>query len=393
MKLLYIGYAIPKDICDHQRGASVAGNNMQIGVVQELKKKFKDDMEILTIYPTAPYPKVKKLWVRKKQLRISDNCYVKCVSYLNIPIVKQIWQVFSVYVAARKFISNNKQTKILTFNAFPAIGLPVKYLSEKYNCETICLLADLPIDMEKRNIISKFLRILMDKLTEISIKNFDKLIVLNQRAIKEYAPETPYIIVDGGFSPKENKCEKEEKRIYEQSGEVILLFSGSLVEYNGIRQLIESMKYVYNNVKLYIYGDGPLRRYVMDQCITYSNIEYKGKVPNEEMIKIQKKVYMLINPRPKDDPISLVTFPSKIFEYMLSGTPVLTTKLNGLTKAYLEHISILDDENAEKMGESINKALKVPYNELMSKAAFGKEFILKEKNWGKQSKKIFNFIK
>ena len=47
-----------------------------------------------------------------------------------------------------------------------------------------------------------------------------------------------------------------------------------------------------------------------------------------------------------NDPIAQVTFPSKTFEYLLSGTPVLSTRLNGYTHEYDEAIvDIISDVN------------------------------------------------
>ncbi|GHH98661.1 glycosyltransferase [Neobacillus kokaensis] len=393
MKVLYIGYAIDKDLCNKQLGASVAGNNMQIGVIEELYKLLDGNLDIITIFPTAPYPKVNNFWIRKRKINISPNIKAQTINFVNLPIIKQLWQIVTVFLSARIYVKNNQGCKILTFNAFPAIGVPILLISKLYNCETISILADLPIDTIKRNPINRLFRLFMDKVTIISIKAFDKIIALNRNAIKEFAPNKPNIIIDGGF-PLESINLNKFERLYESTGEKILLFAGTLVDYNGIKMLIEAMRYVSDkNVVLHIYGTGPLLNFVKQKADINSNIRYMGNITNSEMLLLQKQVYFLVNPRPVNDPISLVTFPSKILEYMLSGTPILSTKLNGFTEDYLKFINIINDTDSAAMGQSINNALKISYDKLMKRAESGLEFVLENKSWETQCQKIYNFLK
>src|SRR4051794_37978308 len=97
---------------------------------------------------------------------------------------------------------------IFTFNMFPQIGLPAKWLKQKYGVQVISLLADLPIDDRvNRKGISKFLRKWFDTLTKKTINFCDKIIVLNKNAAERFAPNTDYIIIDGGININEYDSE------------------------------------------------------------------------------------------------------------------------------------------------------------------------------------------
>ena len=56
-------------------------------------------------------------------------------------------------------------------------------------------------------------------------------------------------------------------------------------------------------------------------------IHFGGVIPLSEVIEKEIQATILINPRPVDQEFTKYSFPSKIMEYMSSGTPVLTTKL------------------------------------------------------------------
>lgn len=81
---------------------------------------------------------------------------------------------------------------------------------------------------------------------------------------------------------------------------------------------------------LEIYGDGDYRAELVELAAKHDRIIYKGLVSRDVIVARQKQVALLINPRPSSYEYTQYSFPSKIMEYMLSGTPVLTTKLPGI---------------------------------------------------------------
>ena len=75
-------------------------------------------------------------------------------------------------------------------------------------------------------------------------------------------------------------------------------------------------------------------------------------------------------------------------EYMVSGTPVLTTKLPGMPKEYYDYIYLIEDESENGMMDSIITVLNLPREELIEKGKNAKDFVLKYKNNNVQAKKI-----
>lgn len=389
MKILFLGYTVSRDTASKLYGASIAGNKMQINVLEQLVKYSDMDLKSITIYPTAAYPKG-KLFIKRERICLFDKFYSLKIGFLNLPIIKQICETLITYFAAKRFIERDKINTIFTFNMFPQVGLPAKWLKKKYKCKIVTLLADLPIDdTVGRKGLSKIFRRMFDSLTQKGILSCDKIIALNKHAAELYGPQIPYRVMEGGLDSYDIN-EMPEKTYTKKN----LVYSGALVEYSGIVNLIEAMQYVEDKeVILDIYGSGQITEYVEKCANKMPNVKYHGKIDNNTMKHIQREAYLLINPRPIDNLISKVTFPSKIFEYMVSGTPVLTTRLNGLTEEYFDKMFFVENNEPYVLATKINEIMGLPSSDLRKKALLARKFVLENKTWERQCKKIYDFIK
>lgn len=388
MKILFLGYAVDPEIADGLSGVSVAGNKMQVNVLKGLSSYSDVELKCITVYPVAAFPREKKLWIKGNMIKVAENVNSYRVPFLNLPIIKQFWQIFSVWNTAKKL--SDRDTLIFSFNLFPQVGIPFMKLKKKYNCKTCSLLADLPIDDNNRskNPVRNYLRKIFDKATLRAIQACDSFIPLNRYAVEKYAYGKPFEVVEGGFDilniQKPDFIRKKRKNI---------IYSGALTEYSGVLNLIEAMKYVKDSeAVLEIYGKGYLCDEIKEIQKKQTNVRYIGSVTNKEMISIQQDAFLLVNPRPVEDEIAKVTFPSKIFEYMTSGTPVLSTKLNGITKEYYPFLFLSEDNSPINLAKGIDEVLNCSYEFLSQKAKSAYEFIKSEKNWKVQNGKIYNFL-
>lgn len=392
-KIVYIGYAVSENEVENASGISIAGNKMQLNMLRELVKYTNIEIEAITIYPCAKYPIDKKLFYHKKEIELFGNFKAIQISFINIPVIKQVCQIFNVYNEINKKLKEQNEVEVFTFNMYPQVGTALRVLKKKYKSrlKIVSMLADLPIDTVKRRGLSKKLMDIFYNETKKNIRIIDKAIVLNAFAAEKYLCNQEYIVVEGGIVGE--KCKSELSKVFEyDSRERTIVYSGALVEYNGIRELLRCMELVQTDVVLEVYGNGPLKSYVEQVANSNKKVKYMGNVTNEKMLEIQRKAYALINPRPIEDPISKVTFPSKIFEYLLSGTVVLSTKLNGFSEEYYDKMIWFEEDNAESMAKTVDSVMRMPTFELSEMAENAREFVISEKTWEKQGKKIYDLL-
>lgn len=391
-KIIYLGYLVNPEDVNKMSGVSVAGNKMQWNVIKNLSQY--DDIEItcVTISPLATFPHDRNIFQKKEKEVLFNKLESIKVGFCNLPIIKQFWQIFSVYYEAKRILQETGADIIFTFNLFPQVGIPMRWLKRKYrNLETVCLLADLPIDDNTdRRGISVILRKLFEKSTWKSMNVCDKYIVLNKNVIDKYLPNKSYTVIEGGVDDEDIS---RYKNIVQKSNEHNVLFCGALTEYNGILNLLEAMEYLKDtDIVLDVYGGGYLEEKVKYAAENNKNIHFHGRVGNQFVMKKQREAWLLINPRIVDDPIAQVTFPSKTFEYLLSGTPVLSSKLNCYNEEYFNCMYWLEDLSPISIANSIRSIYIIDKKEYINKGLNAKNMIVSYKSWSKQCEKIHDFM-
>lgn len=388
MQIVYLGVVVSEKKVNSMSGVSVAGNKMQLNLIRELHHKKDVDLKVISFYPLCPFPREKRVFIRKQREELFPGQEVTQIGYINIPLIKQMCQIWGVYREAMK--TTQEDSILFSYNLLPQVGTPFLKVMKRKKIKGATLLADLPIDSQgKRNAVSKFFA---NRFHNIATKNILKarnFIVLNEHAIERFCRNANYIVVDGAYKVEKPYCEK----IFDRQ-EKNIVYSGALSTYSGIINAIEAMQYVKDNsICLEIYGDGELREYIEDISKESKNIKYRGSVSNREMQKIQSDAWLLLNPRPVDNEIAKVTFPSKIFEYMVSGRPTLSTRLNGFTKEYEDLFYWIENDDAQGIAKAINQVSCENESALKDKAQSAYEFVVKEKTWTKQGEKIYSFLK
>ncbi len=387
MHIIYLGSVSGKEEAGQLSGASAAGNNMQWNVLTELFKYKDVSINAFTLLSVASFPIERRIMIKKKRKEIGEGVFVTQVPFINIPVIKQLTQSLSLYWNARRAVQ--AESIVFSYNLYMQEGGVLVKLKKKFGLQTVALLADLPIDDDyQRKGLGKYLYHYFFSVSRRNITKCDHIIALNKQAVKEFAPEADFIVIEGGIPVSECVTEKRlpvmEKNI---------VYTGALTEYSGICQLMEAMKYMDSRIVLEIYGDGRLREYVYECEKKCRRIRYRGNIPNDQIKKIQRKAWLLVNPRPINDVIARVTFPSKIFEYMVSGRPVLSTKQTGFTKEYLDHLFVVNSDEPEAIAKKVNEIAQLKDEELDEWGIRARKFIMENKTWKQQTKKIYKFLK
>ena len=78
---------------------------------------------------------------------------------------------------------------------------------------------------------------------------------------------------------------------------------------------------------------------------------------------------------------------------MVSGNPVLSTRINGIPDEYFDYIIPLDSLDATYLKNKILEVAAMPREKREELGARAKSFVLSEKNNVKQAEKIINFTK
>ena len=360
--LLFIGSVIPANELGTYTGFSVAGNKMQLGLLNGMANNSDvNSLEIISYYPVASFPKERKIIFKYRLFPIGKLKIIN-IPFINLPFIKIFTQQLSILISIVYSLIHGriKNKIIITYNAYIEISWPSLLIAKFFNIPIFCLLADLPIPSVKYTGLNSNLSGLFFKSTKVAITKYNGLIVLNNNAQKLFAPKLPFLTIHGGINLNDY-LHLEKKYDSKKNPQKIktILFVGALIDYNGVESMLKAFnKVVKDDVNLVIYGSGPLQSLVESYATKDKRIVYKGQTDNESLLTIQKHSDFLINPRPVDSFISKVTFPSKIFEYWMSGIPILTTRLECLTEDFSSYLNFVSD-NPEDMALDINSYLQM----------------------------------
>ena len=389
MNVIIVGSCVKKEEMIKYPALSVAGNKMLLGFSEGFVSND-CNVDVISVTPRAMrfLKKNGEPLFQKKDSYSSNGVCFNIVSYVNIPFFKQFTIYLSIKKALKKLLKEQKrvacQTVVCVYNTISYFAKPVFKMAKKYNVKTCGIIADLPLKSLKKNLINRK----EDERQEKLIKNFDMLIPLTDHIAKDFAPSLPFCRIEAGINPTDFKSSNrsEQEQLIKK-----VVFSGTLNELSGIELAISSMEYLREkNILLEIYGDGPLREYVQEKSRNNLNIRYCGRVDNATMLAIQKNADLLICPRKSDGYTTKYTFPSKVLEYICSGTPVLTNKLLGIPNEYKDYVYFAEDESPHTWANKMQLLLNDPDSKIYANVS--RKAVLKEKNWKEQTRKAKKFI-
>ncbi|MFA6644413.1 MAG: glycosyltransferase [Bacteroidales bacterium] len=267
------------------------------------------------------------------------------------------------------------------------------YACKFLRIKTVAVVTDLPglpgmLAGTRRTFIHRF----VEKAINRYANSFDAYILLTEQMNEVVNLKgRPYMIMEGLVDVNM----ADAGATVNGDGRKIVIYAGGLYEEYGIKYLIDGFKMLDDkDVELHLFGHGPMVNEIEEEIKRDGRIRFFGIVHNSMVVEAELQATLLVNPRPTVEDFTKYSFPSKNMEYMVSGTPVLTTNLPGMPKEYHDYVYLLEDESAQGVSQVLKKLLvDTPASELKDKGLSAKQFVLKNKNNIFQSKRVIDFIK
>lgn len=300
------------------------------------------------------------------------------IPFINAKILRQICTFLGTIVKVTKEVLKNKKEKIFVCDILnTTISTTTLVLSKLFKFQCWAIVTDLPRDMQKNK-----------KINEKMQTKYDGYILITEEMNKIVNPKNkPHIVIEGLVDINDNMKNDE----IQKSSPRVIMYAGGLYEKYGVKTLIEAFCNIQNNnIKLDLYGDGDLVPYI--KSIENKKIDFHGVVTNDKIVEAEKKATLLVNPRFTSEEYTKYSFPSKNMEYMVSGTPVLTTKLPGMPEEYCKYVYLIEDETQRGMQKCLDTLLSLNEDELDKKGKKAREFVLSQKNNVNQTNKIISFL-
>ncbi len=393
MKILWIGINMGPEMLEVMKekkvkllSAYVSHNNIMDGL-----DALNVDMDSINSYHVSP-AKLKRVdaevWSRNgKSFDIS-------VGFKNIKYINRMLYRKELCKEARKWakLHKNEDVRVIIYemhSPFMAAALEVKKIIP--NAKVCLIVPDLPQYMDMAmNPIKKVLK----KLDWLDIKKMllriDKF-VLYAKPMADFLKlkKHSWIVMEGSYNTEEVAKEEAIKR----SEKTSVMYSGILDMRYGIPELLDAFDLLGDNYELWLTGNGNAVELIKEKAQKDKRIKFYGYLPSrQDLLDKQASATMLISPRRDTEEGSKYCFPSKIFEYMVSGNPVISCFLAGIPDEYHKHLIELKTVTKEEIAHTIRKVSCMTAEEQTEFGNSAREFVLENKNKFSQAKKIYDFI-
>ncbi len=311
-----------------------------------------------------------KFWREKRQPtekiisgRVLPETSIKIVTphQFGIPGIDRLYATLSVWSELNRMLKSEKFDAIILY-AVPTYGHQVLLLAKKYGVPVIFRALDV-----SHLIRESFLSPLIKSAEKYVYQNADVLSA-NNPAMAEYCQalgsRAEGTVVnrpplDLSHFAKVVPDAALQKELGLKPTDSVITYLGTFFHFSGldvvIREFAEQAD-EHPNAKILLIGGGEqdkALRGLVSQFRLEKQVIFTGFIPYAKLTCYLGVTTVAINPM-KPGIVSHTAFPHKVIQYMASGLPVVTTKLNGLYKTFGDTSGLTWSEGSEGL---IGKAL------------------------------------
>lgn len=375
---------------------SDAASALQWHIYEGLSCHFPEKIQIINVMPIYSYPQYySDPFIKRESFEEKENVHIN-VGFCNVKLLRKISMTHQIYKELMKAFSDVEEGILFVYTIGDVFIQAVEKFKKKKKITVCAIIADLPemSDLSSaKGKVEKLWNAVAAHKSYRYLKCIDAYVLLTEyMADYLHIKNKPYCVMEGiATDPVEYKNVQVEGK--KDSEKRVILYTGTLHEKFGILTLIEAFQQIeMKNYELQICGMGDCEEKVKEAEKKDPRIKFYGQISRKQILELQAGATVLVNPRQNVEEFTKYSFPSKIMEYLSSGIPVIAYKLDGIPKEYDEVILYVEGNEAIRLKEKMIEVCEMSEKERKEIGNKGKEFVWKEKNSIKQTKKIVDMV-
>lgn len=398
MQYIFICYAVPHSMVEKNKAVSVPGNKLAL-LFADCFKEVCDKLTCLTIPPQKASLRSKPHNSVLNGKALAPGIDTVEVEYFNFPIIKHLSIAMGVFSKLQNIIKNSpeKDICVITVNSNSCVSLPTLLLKRKHQFKTVIFLSDMPFDENHiTGFLRKLVRALDNKIRVAALKSYDGCITGVDLMREEYFPDKKTVRIDPAVEVDGYNREIQKLGpLYRQEKETVdIVYTGSLNSNYNIPTLIQVAHELPSHYRMIFYGRGEFCEFVENEAEKSEKIIYGGYLDSQQIKAVQVRADVLITLLDTAKNISKYAVPSKIYDYLCTGVPVITSDVLSVPEEIREFTTVVDDHSAADIKEKILKITMEPVERELarSKAGQAREYIIKNCNWAVQHDRIIQYM-
>lgn len=394
---VFLSLMIPKELSNDVKQNSSnnmadAANALEHNLMQGLAENLSVPPKIINVLPIGSYPQYySELFVKKSKFKLCNRDNHENIGFCNIKFVRNYFIEKAVYDSLEAYCKKKSGNIVICiYSASLCFLSAVEKLKDKFPNIIVCdIIADLPgmtnLSSNKSVLLQWYIDYQAKKALN-KLKCVDCFVLLTKQMASYLHINKPYCVVEGIAS------ETQELRL-EEHKEKIILYTGTLHKKFGVMNLVSAFCKINNNeYRLVICGIGDSENEIKKVAESDHRISFLGQLPRNEVLRLQRKATVLVNPRQNNEEFTKYSFPSKTMEYLSSGIPVIAYKLDGIPDEYDEYLQYVEDDTIDGLKNKLIELCEMSDEKRQKIGGAGRSFVLKEKNSRVQVKKIVDLI-
>lgn len=377
MHCLFVGYYVDDSIFNQIlerkiNNMSVARQKFEFNLIRGLYEKLGGNIDFVSYVPTDA------------SLEIPENSFVAGAEVRHIALQKgsvqsmlEARKAFEVYL---KSLGEERLNglRVIMYAVNPVFESVLLKYRKKYKFKIVTICSEVPMLRRYGNSVpAKVKKHILTYYNE----QFDGYVFFSaeMRNVVRYKGKSNIVLE--GIAPASMKAPAAGKKN-------IIMYAGGLAPDNNVAFLLECCREIPSVDEVWICGDGPEREKISELSKNDSRVKYFGRMENTEVLKLESQAKILVNFRSPDAELTKYSFPSKILEYIASGSLVLSTPLGGIPQEYFNYIEKVDISDKNAVIATVSRLLAMTDEEYIKKVSATQNFIASEKNYEKQCERI-----
>jgi len=259
-------------------------------------------------------------------------------TFVRLPVLSRISAFISYFFLIERVIRKHKIDRIILYAA-PTNGIQTLLIAKKHRIPVLFR----SLDVLHQIVPHKLLRVPTILLEKLVYSFSDHILAITPKlvdyTIKNGAkPQNCSYLptgADGDMFTYQPKDEHLLATLGLEKDDLILLFSGTFYNFSGLTRIIRAMPLYltkFPRLKLLLVGQGEQvgeLKYLISELGLGKQVILAGFVNYSEVPKYINLADVCINPFDVNE-ITDIIFPSKVYQYLACGKPVIATKLKGM---------------------------------------------------------------
>jgi glycosyltransferase involved in cell wall biosynthesis len=392
MKISILGFTVPDEVLAEINDSDPVLQTQTHRFAWGLVRAFGDngaEVRLISAAPVSDFPhNPRAIWpLRRFEARGVPGLMLP---FINVTGLKHVTRFLACWVFALRELRRARPDWLVVHGVHSPFLWFAVLAAPRARCKVAVVLTDPPgvISSEEGAVRSLLKRVDIGIVTR-ALRRSDAVVVLAEPLARDFAPSIRFLVMEGLF----DAAALPEVPRAPATGVRRVVFAGGLREEYGVKRLVEAFHTLTDpDLRLELYGQGALGDWLAEQAAADDRIQPPRLVSPEELPEIYARADILVQPRQSEQGFVPYSFPSKLIEYMASGTPVVSTRLPSIPAEYEPHLIWSDGDEPGDLAAAMQRALDMPEEASGPFGARAASFIRTTRNTTAQGARIVEFL-